>query len=175
MSLAMGPITRLRTRALYAVLNSRSSWADKCYLPAEAREELEFWQTNVQFLNGRSIWFSSGTTRVVHSDASSTGYEIPVTVGTNWRASSKRKLGPTSWSWGESSIFCDWETGRCRCTKKALFPYTVYTKIGAPEQSRCDVTFNLRPHQNFHRLCTTSPLELGAHLQLLKVSIAIVE
>ena len=80
MNLAMGPITRLRTRALYAVLNSRSSWADKCYLPAEAREELEFWQTNVQFLNGRSIWFSSGTTRVVHSDASSTGYEIPVTV-----------------------------------------------------------------------------------------------
>ena len=74
MSLAMGPITRLRMRALYAVLNSRSSWADKCYLPAEAREELEFWQTNVQFLNGRSIWFNSGTTRVVYSDASSTGY-----------------------------------------------------------------------------------------------------
>ena len=42
MSLAMGPITRLRTRALYAVLNSGSSWTDKCYLPAEAHEELEF-------------------------------------------------------------------------------------------------------------------------------------
>ena len=50
LSLVIGPITRLRTRALYAVLNSRSSWADKCHLPAETREELEFWQTNVQFL-----------------------------------------------------------------------------------------------------------------------------
>ena len=74
MSLAMGSITRLRTRALYSVLNSRSSWADKCYLPAEAREELEFWQTNVQFLNGKLIWFSSCTMRIMYLDASSSGY-----------------------------------------------------------------------------------------------------
>ena len=74
MSLAMGPITRLRTRALYAALNNRSSWADKCHLPAEAREELEFWKTNVQLLNGKPIWFSPGTTRIVYSDASSSGY-----------------------------------------------------------------------------------------------------
>ena len=74
MSLAMGSITRLRTRALYSVLNSRSFWADKYYLPAEAREELEFWQTNVQFLNGKPIWFSSCTMRIMYLDASSSGY-----------------------------------------------------------------------------------------------------
>ena len=59
---------------MYVLVNSRSSWVDKCYLPAQAHEELEFWQTNVQFLNGRSILFNSGTTRVVYSDASNTGY-----------------------------------------------------------------------------------------------------
>ena len=75
MSLAMGPITRLRMRALYVALNTRSSWADKCHLPAEAREELEFWQANVQFLNGKTIWFSSGTMRIMYSNASSSGYD----------------------------------------------------------------------------------------------------
>ena len=75
MSIALGPITRLRTRALYIPLNSRSTWTDRCYLPAEACEELKFWQSNVQFLNGRPIWFSSGTMRIEYSDASSTGYD----------------------------------------------------------------------------------------------------
>ena len=32
---------------------------------------------------------------------------------------------------------------------KAQFPYIVHTKIGAPEQSGHDVTFNLLPYQNF--------------------------
>ena len=41
---------------------------------AEAREELKFWKTNVQLLSGKPIWFSSGTTRIVYSDASSSGY-----------------------------------------------------------------------------------------------------
>ena len=37
-------------------------------------EELLFWKQNIDFFNGQPIWFSAGTTRVVFSDASSTGY-----------------------------------------------------------------------------------------------------
>ena len=37
-------------------------------------EELLFWKQNIDFFNGQPIWFSVGTTRVVFSDASSTGY-----------------------------------------------------------------------------------------------------
>ena len=43
----MGPVSRLRTRALYSVLNMRKSWADKLYLSREAQEELQFWLESV--------------------------------------------------------------------------------------------------------------------------------
>ena len=74
MSLAIGPVTRLRTRALYALINSKRSWCDVLGLPANAREELEFWFKNVDCLNGKPIWFNPGATRIVYSDASSSGY-----------------------------------------------------------------------------------------------------
>ena len=74
MSLALGPITRQRTRALYAVIDSRHSWSDQLKLSTDASDELEFWQTSISGLNAHPIWFSSGTTRVAFSDASSTGY-----------------------------------------------------------------------------------------------------
>ena len=38
----IGQVTCLRTRALYAVINSRQSWADRLPLLKEAREELAF-------------------------------------------------------------------------------------------------------------------------------------
>ena len=74
MSLAVGHITRLRTRALYAVINSRHSWADRLIPSKDAREELLFWRSCVPQFNGQPIWFSPGVTRVVYSDASSSGY-----------------------------------------------------------------------------------------------------
>ena len=74
MSLAIGPVARLRTRALYAVINMRCSWADRLLLSDEAREELVFWRSCLSYFNGRPIWFSPGVTRVLYSDASSSGY-----------------------------------------------------------------------------------------------------
>ena len=74
MSLALGPIARLRIRALYAVINSYFSWNVWVALTEDAREELRFWQSNVAALNGQPIWFKSGATRVVFSDASDYGY-----------------------------------------------------------------------------------------------------
>ena len=74
MSLALGPIIRLRTRAVYADINCSHSWVDKLGLSADSQTELKFWLDSVDFLNGKPIWFSSGVTRVVYSDASTTGY-----------------------------------------------------------------------------------------------------
>jgi hypothetical protein len=74
MTLAIGPVSRLRTRALYTAINSRRSWCDRVSLSQNAKEELEFWCRNINFLNGKPIWFNPGATRIVYSDASDSGY-----------------------------------------------------------------------------------------------------
>ena len=74
MSLALGPIARLRTRALYADINNCTSWYAYVTLSDEAKDELLFWQSNIVSLNSQPIWFESGATRVVYSDASDSGY-----------------------------------------------------------------------------------------------------
>ena len=74
MSLALGSVTRLQTRAMYAVLSQRIFWSDRLSLSSEAADELAFWQQNIDRYNSQSIWFSAGATRIVYSDASSTGY-----------------------------------------------------------------------------------------------------
>ena len=48
-SLALGPITRLRTRPIYADINHSRSWADKLVLSAESLMELQFWLRSVGF------------------------------------------------------------------------------------------------------------------------------
>ena len=74
MSLAIGPIACLCTRALYQVINSRRFWADKLMLSVDACEELRFWKSSLEAFNGQPIWFSRGITRIMYSDASSSGY-----------------------------------------------------------------------------------------------------
>ncbi len=74
MGIAVGPVARLRTRALYGVVNSRLAWSDYLELSEEAREELVFWHQAINDLNGQPIWFSASATRVAYSDASGTGY-----------------------------------------------------------------------------------------------------
>ena len=55
MELALGPVVRLRTRALYAVLNSVHSLSCKVALTREAVEELNFWRDNFFCLCGKPI------------------------------------------------------------------------------------------------------------------------
>ena len=74
MTLAMDPVSRLRTTALYSVLKMRKSWADKLHLSREAWEELQFWLESVEIFNRNQIWFSSGANRLVYLDTSSSGY-----------------------------------------------------------------------------------------------------
>ena len=49
MSLAIGPVSRLRTRALYHVLNSRRYWSDVLPLSCASRDELLFWKSSLPY------------------------------------------------------------------------------------------------------------------------------
>ena len=72
--LALGPISRLMTRSMYALLQTRSAWCSLLELSVGARTELEFWTKSLDDFNAQPIWRNPGVLRVVYSDASSTGY-----------------------------------------------------------------------------------------------------
>lgn len=74
MSLAFGPVSRLMTRSLYTVLESRVAWCDMLTLSSEAMQELAFWASSLEEYNAQRIWHSPSAVRVVYSDASDTGY-----------------------------------------------------------------------------------------------------
>lgn len=75
MELALGPIVRLRTRALYAVLNSVHCLSCKVALTREAVEELYFWRDNFFRLCGKPIWRPSPKIELLsYSDASNVGW-----------------------------------------------------------------------------------------------------
>lgn len=74
MALALGPVTRLMTRSLYAVLNDRSLWCQNLLLTMEATEELSFWLEHIDKFNGQNIWPKASAVRVVYSDVSGTGF-----------------------------------------------------------------------------------------------------
>ena len=74
MSLALGPVTRLMTRSLYAILNVTTAWCQKLVLTPEALQELRFWLSEISKFNGQRIWPKPSAVRVVYSDASATGY-----------------------------------------------------------------------------------------------------
>ena len=74
MSPALGPVTRLMTRSLYATLNNRNSWYHQLELTGEALLEIHFWHSKISSFNGQHIWPKPSAVRVVYSDASATGY-----------------------------------------------------------------------------------------------------
>ena len=74
MSIAMGPVTRLMTRSMYALLNTQQFWCQ--YLPITnlVQEEISFWVQQLDTFNGQGIWHTPSAVRIVYADASSTGY-----------------------------------------------------------------------------------------------------
>ena len=74
MSLAVGPVSRLMTRSMYALLSARRHWNQLLDVTPEARAELEFWCNQIDHVNGQEIWHSPSAVRLVYSDASDTGY-----------------------------------------------------------------------------------------------------
>ena len=74
MSIAVGSITRLRTRSMYSIIQSRKSWQDRLWLDDNAKGELVFWHSSLEQFNGQPLWRSPSAIRIVYSDASDTGF-----------------------------------------------------------------------------------------------------
>ena len=74
MSLALGLVSHLMTRIMYALLNTRLYWNQLLCLTPEAVAELQFWLDKITLVNGQEIWHSPSAVRVVYSDASDSGY-----------------------------------------------------------------------------------------------------
>jgi hypothetical protein len=70
----VGKVTRLMTRNLFSVINSRSSWHSIVSLTPDSLTELGFWKENVACLNEVPIWpVQSKDSKIVYSDASNSG------------------------------------------------------------------------------------------------------
>ena len=93
MSLALGPVTRLITHSLYAVLNSKAAWCQRLVLSLEATVEISF--------NGQQIWPRPSAVRLVYSDASSTGYG-------GYLVEHGNKMANGQWSESESKQSSTW-------------------------------------------------------------------
>ena len=74
MSCAVGNITRLLTRNCYAAIEQRTSWDQRLFVSPEIRNELFFWQNNIDPINGKPMSPKSSAVGVVYSDASDTGF-----------------------------------------------------------------------------------------------------
>ena len=67
----VGGVTRIMTRSLYAVVNTKVSWDSTVVLTKEACSELVFWSQNVGSLNCRCPWLPlCQPAKLVYSDAS---------------------------------------------------------------------------------------------------------
>ena len=74
MSLALGPVTRLMTRATYRAIESRSSWEDSLFITDSVLNELTFWNTHISVYNGFPFRFRLAPTMQIYSDASDLGF-----------------------------------------------------------------------------------------------------
>ena len=74
MGIAIGPLTRLFTRHMYAFIESRNSWFENKTVNEGTHSELTFWKRNVQVRNGFGIKRHHLTTKVIYSNASENGY-----------------------------------------------------------------------------------------------------
>ena len=74
MGLGIGPISRLRTTSLYALLNKCDLVCYYHFRDDEALAKLKFWLNHIDDSNGQSIWRAPSSVRVVYSDTTDTGY-----------------------------------------------------------------------------------------------------
>ena len=70
----VGPVCRLMTRSMYAILNKCCYWGERVVLNQPVLYELRFWVNHLEEFNSQSIWVSPSAVRMAYSDASSTGY-----------------------------------------------------------------------------------------------------
>ena len=75
MEAGVGQVCRLKSKAMYECILSRSSWKGKVLVTKDDIEEVKFWLNNVVPLNERKLTHrTSEYTRVVYSNASDIGF-----------------------------------------------------------------------------------------------------
>lgn len=75
MSEAIGPTVYLHTRHMYYAIETRTSWNSVILCSPKLMEELTFWNTNIDVLNGKKLFEQPQSfDTVVYTDASEQGY-----------------------------------------------------------------------------------------------------
>ena len=108
MSIVIGHVSQIMTRYLSIDILKAFSWDSFISLSCESIEQLKFWKSNLQNLNIKDIYESHKSTKIVYSDASSTGfagYEVNTINGIShgvWSAEESVK----SSTWRELMAVC---------------------------------------------------------------------
>ena len=63
---AIGPVTRMWTRSLYALVNKAPGWDSPITLSDKASTKIEFWSLCFEKFNGNHIWPTSPIVNVTH-------------------------------------------------------------------------------------------------------------
>ena len=75
MSAAIGSSVNLHTRHMYYAIESRTCWNSVILCSPKLMEELNFWDTHLDVLNGKTLFDQPQSfDAVVYSDASEQGY-----------------------------------------------------------------------------------------------------
>lgn len=74
MSIVIGHISQIMTRYLSIDILGAFSWDSYIALSCESVEQLKFWKSNLKDLNIKDIYESHKCSKIVYSDASSSGY-----------------------------------------------------------------------------------------------------
>ena len=74
MSIVTGHISQIMTRALSIDILQAKYWDSYIVLSNESINQLKFWEANLKLINRKDIFESTKCSKIVFSDASSTGY-----------------------------------------------------------------------------------------------------
>lgn len=101
MSMVLGPVARLWTRAIYRAIDRRSNWSSTMAITADVNAELEFWYGSLDNLHGQLIWKMCSRSLLIASDASS--------IGWGGCMPGREQLGARgSWDWEEMEKSSTW-------------------------------------------------------------------
>ena len=74
MSVVIGSVSQLMTRSLSIDILSSASWNSMIYLSEESISQILFWENTLEKINDREMKCVTGSSRIVYTDASETGY-----------------------------------------------------------------------------------------------------
>ena len=84
MTVVVGHVSQIMTRYLSLDILTVRYWDSYIYLGEESRQQLGFWNQNLEALNRKNLYESHKCSKIVFSDASATGYagyEVSTTNG----------------------------------------------------------------------------------------------